>query len=304
MRLAQMLNSHLISSLGQVSGMLSPVSTDSNDHPLNGSNGTAHSVGADLPRTIATLDEVEAYRVLVTGANWATLGHAYGPAAEAPRRLAELLAQEQSVRTKALNYLHHTLHHQNTLYEATVPAALCVASILPNPRTTRTVANSHYSSPLCMRAELLLWIASVADAVTDEADAFSRRQGFPLDDYPPAVGIRTIRPSLHSAAVAYVDDANRQVAEAAITACIPLLDDPRLLHHRTSLIPAIRQILGTSERWQHREQAIDALDTWGEDSTGLEGQRNPFLFCDNDAPTRSSTWSTDTSEGYSEPPPF
>lgn len=299
-----MLNSHLISPLGQASGMLSTVSTDSNNRPLNGTNATAHGVGADLPRTIATLNEAETYRVLVTATNWATLGHAYGSAAEAPKRLAELLAQDQTVRTKALDYLHHTLHHQNTLYDATVPAALCVAAILPNPRTTRTVDKNHHLTTGCMRAELLHWIASVADAVTDEVDVLSRRHGFPLDDYPPAVGTRRIRPPLHSAAVPYVDDTDRQVAEAAITACIPLLDDPRLLHHRAALIPAIRQTLGTSKRWQHREQAIDTLDTWGEDSTGLEGQQNPFLFCDSDAPTDGAPCPVDTSEGYSEPPPF
>ncbi|MGX9886628.1 hypothetical protein [Streptomyces sp. NPDC002276] len=199
------------------------MSTDSSDHPLNGTNA---SVGADLPRTIAALDEAETYRVLATGTNWATLGHAYGSAAEAPKRLAELLAQDQSVRTKALDYLHHTLHHQNTLYEATVPAALCVAAILPNPRSISTVDKNHHLTTVCMRAELLHWIASVADAVTDEADVLSRRHGFPLDDYPPAVDVRRIRPPLYSAAVAYIDDTDRQVAEAAITACIPLRTIP------------------------------------------------------------------------------
>ncbi|MEW1644228.1 hypothetical protein [Streptomyces sp. NPDC091219] len=280
------------------------MSTESTDHPLNGTNASEHSVGADLPRTIADLDEAGTYQVLATGTNWVALGHAYGSAAEAPKRLAELLAQDQTVRTKALDYLHHTLHHQNTLYEATVPAALCVAAILPNPRTTRTMDKNHHLTTVCMRAELLHWITSVADAVTDEADALSRLHGFPLDDYPPAVDVRRIRPQLYSAAVAYVDDTDRQVAEAAIAACIPLLDDPRLLYHRAALVPAIRQTLGTSERWQHREHAIDTLDTWGEDSTGLEGQRNPFLFCDSDTPTDSALCPVDTSEGYSEPPPF
>ncbi|WP_244313299.1 hypothetical protein [Streptomyces zinciresistens] len=280
------------------------MSTDSNHHPLNGTDATEHSVGADLPRAIATLNEEETYRALLTATHWATLDHAYGSAAEAPKRLAELLAQDQTVRTKALDYLHYTLHHQNTLYEATAPAALYVAAILPNPRTTRTVDKGHNSFPGCMRAELLLWIASVADAVTDEADVLSRRHGFPLDDYPPAVSIRRIRPQLYSAAVAYVDDTDRPTAEAAITACIRLLDDPRLLHHRAALVPGIRQILGTSEQWQHRERAIDALDTWGEDSTGLEGQQNPFLFCDSDTPTDNGSRPIDTNEGYSEPPPF
>ncbi|MFJ3420871.1 hypothetical protein ACIPN8_31525 [Streptomyces sp. NPDC086082] len=280
------------------------MSTDDNDPPSNGTNSTEHGADVDLPSTIATLDETETYRVLLTATNWPTLEHAYGFAAEAPKRLAELLAPDQGTRTKALHYLHHTLHHQNTLYEATVPAALCVAAILPNPRTTRLVDKSRYSFPGCMRTELLLWIASVADAVTDEVDVLSRRHGFPLADYPPAVGVRRIRPRLYSAAVAYVDDTDRDVAEAAITACMRLLDDPRLLRHRTALVPAIRQTLGTSERWQHRKQAIDVLDSWGEHSTGLEGQRNPLLFCDTDTPTDSAPCPVDTNEGYSEPPPF
>ncbi|MCX4812158.1 hypothetical protein OG601_16245 [Streptomyces sp. NBC_01239] len=284
------------------------MSTDDGDPPANGTNSTEHGADVDLPITIATLDETETYRVLLTATNWATLEHAYGFAAEAPKRLAELLAPDQSTRTKALSHLHHTLHHQNTLYEATVPAALCVAAMLPNPRVSRTVDENHDSFPGCMRTELLLWIASVADAVTDEVDVLRRRHGFPLADYPPAVGIQQIRPQLYSAAVAYVDDTDREVAEAAITACMRLLDDPRLLHHRTALVPAIRQTLGTSDRWQHRGQAIDTLDAWGEDSTGLEGQRNPFLFCDTDkdtdTPTDSAPRPVDTNEGYSEPPPF
>ncbi|MFD4878473.1 hypothetical protein ACFWOB_34580 [Streptomyces sp. NPDC058420] len=243
------------------------MSTDDSDPPANGTNTTQRGADVDLPSTIATLDETETYRVLLKATNWATLEHAYGFAAEAPKLLAELVAPDQSTRTKALDYLHHTLHHQNTLYEATVPAALCVAAILPNPRISRTVDKNHGSFPGCVRTELLLWIASVADAVTDEVDVLSRRHGFPLDD------------------------TDRHTAEAAITACVRLLDDARLLHHRTALIPAIRQTLGTSELWQHGERAIDALDAWGEDK-------------DTDTPTDSASWPVDTIEGYSEPPPF
>lgn len=47
------------------------------------------------------------------------------------------------------------LHHQNTLYEATVPAALFVAAILPDPRTTRAIDKDRHSFPGCLRAELL-----------------------------------------------------------------------------------------------------------------------------------------------------
>jgi hypothetical protein len=97
------------------------------------------------------------------------VGHACGSATEAPTMLAALRDPDQSVRTKALSYLHDPLNHQNTLYEATVPAALYVAAILSDPRTTRAVDKSRYSSPGCLRAELLSWIASIANEVTHQA---------------------------------------------------------------------------------------------------------------------------------------
>jgi hypothetical protein len=252
-------------------------------------------------------DQAEANRDLLTGTDWAALGHAYGSAAEAPRRLVALLDADQGARTRALSYLHNTLHHQNTLYEATVPAALYVAAILSDPRTTRAVDKDRHSFPGCMRAELLRWITSVANEVTDEAAVLSKHHGFPLADYAPAVGIQKIRPTLFSASLPYTEESDRHVREAALTACIPLLDDPRLLHHRRPLVLLIREALGTSELWQHRERAIDTLKAWGEDSSGMEGQRSPFLVCDSDLPADSaSIWPADRNclEGHSEEPPF
>jgi hypothetical protein len=63
------------------------------------------------------------------------------------------------------------------------------------------------------------------------------------------------------------------VSEAALTACIPLLDDHRLLHHRPPLVPLIRKVLGTSHLWQHRERAVDTLEAWGEDPSGLQAKQ-------------------------------
>jgi hypothetical protein len=142
--------------------------------------------------------------------------------------------------------------------------------------------------------------------VTDAADAIHRQYGFPLADHPPAVAMQEMRPLLFSVAVPYLHDVDRHVSEAAIAACIPLLDDVRLLQHRAVLIPLVRQVLGTSELWQHRERAIDALDAWDEDSSELEGQRNPFLFCDTDLSPDNSSWRPGTSntEGWTEDPPF
>ncbi|WP_405967853.1 hypothetical protein OG613_30485 [Streptomyces sp. NBC_00015] len=146
--------------------------------------------------------------------NWAELHHAYGPATDAPQMLVALLDADQVVRSKALGKIHGILHHQNTIYEATVSTALYVAAILPDRKTMRSVDKDRHSFPGNMRAELLPSIASVANEVTDAADATNRRYGFPLEEYPPAVSVREIRPMLFSAALAYVDDSDRHVREA------------------------------------------------------------------------------------------
>ncbi|MFI1170100.1 hypothetical protein [Streptomyces melanogenes] len=88
------------------------------------------------------------------GTNWAALEHAMGKADDAPAMLAGLLDSDQSVRSSALAYLDHVLHHQNTLYEATVPAALYVAGLLADPRTGLPVDTGHHT-PGTMRAELV-----------------------------------------------------------------------------------------------------------------------------------------------------
>ncbi|MGC4980252.1 hypothetical protein ACLQ18_06320 [Streptomyces sp. DT193] len=264
----------------------------------------AHRVRDDhrLPAAADLLDS----RSTLTQTNWAALHHAYGPAIDAPEILTALLDTDQGVRTKALDSLYGILHHQGTIYEATVPTAQYVAAILPDPRTTLSVDKTHRSFPGCIRADLLAWLGSVADSVTDAVDEVGQRLGFPLDDYPPAVAVREIRPLLLSAVLPYVDDSDRAVREGAIAACIPLLDDVRLLHHRAALVPLVHQVLGTSELWQHRERAIDALDAWGESSAGLEGQRNPFLFCDTDLSPDCTPWRSAASdaEGWAEDPPF
>ncbi|WP_266648315.1 hypothetical protein [Streptomyces sp. NBC_01549] len=163
--------------------------------------------------------------VVLTETNWDSLEHALGPAREASGMPAAPLEATPEGRARSPRYLDHVLHHQNTLYDATVPAALYVAAILPNPRAAAT------------------------------AESTSRDHGFPPHDYAPAVHIQEIRPLLFQAAHAHTNDPDLRVRQAAVSACMPLLDDPRLRHHRTALAPLMRDVLGTSARWQYRERA-------------------------------------------------
>lgn len=69
--------------------------------------------------------------------------------------------------------------------------------------------------------------------------------------------------------------------EAAVAACIPLLDDRRLNHHREKLVPLLRDPLAVSELWQYRERAIETLEAWGEDIGGLQLGRDAFAVGDS-----------------------
>ncbi|MFI6286072.1 hypothetical protein ACIBCM_15145 [Streptomyces sp. NPDC051018] len=224
---------------------------------------------------------------MLTETDWAALEHAYGPATDTPAHLAGLLDADQGVRSGALDHLHYKVHHQQTLYTATVPAALYVAGILPDPRTDRPVDKKRHDLPGSLRTGLLGWLGSVADQVGDEAAEGSRRLGFPPEEYPPFVQASEIRPLLYVAVAAWVIDHDPDVRDAAIATCVPLLDDSRLSHHRTALVPLLREKLAVSALWQYQERAIEALASWGEDTSGLEVRRDVFEVCD--APNNTSS---------------
>lgn len=111
--------------------------------------------------------------------NWAALEHAYGTAEDTPAQLVALLDAGQGVRSRALDHLDHAVLHQCTLYSATAPAALYVAGILTDPRTAVPVGATPRAIPGPLRAELLDWLDSAANEVTDEAEATSRHCGSP-----------------------------------------------------------------------------------------------------------------------------
>ncbi|GAA2244434.1 hypothetical protein GCM10010145_09100 [Streptomyces ruber] len=140
--------------------------------------------------------------------------------------LTGLLDADEGVRSRALGGLHHVVHHQNTLYTATPPAALYVAGILGEARALWSLEKNPHSFPGPMRAELLGWLGSVANEADDEAATTSRRFGFPPEDYPPFVEVCRIRPQLFRATSVFMDDPDIHVREAAVSACIPAAGRP------------------------------------------------------------------------------
>lgn len=233
------------------------------------------------------LESLPTPEAVLTATDWGALEHAYGAAEDTPAMLIALLDAGQRVRSKALDHIDYAVHHQNTLYSATIPAALYVAGILADPRSNVPVETKPHSFPGPLRANLLGWLDSVTNEASDETEAMGRQHGFARGDYPPVIGIRRIRPLLFPAVSACADDPDPHVREAAIAACIPLLDDPRLLHHRSASVPLLRETLAASSLWQYRDRAVEALAAWGEDTSGLEARREPFEACESGSDSAS-----------------
>lgn len=72
----------------------------------------------------AELDLEEARGLLeqLAAAPWGELYHAYGPATDVPGQLAAVIVGDEDTREEAWWNLWGNIHHQGTIYEATVPA--------------------------------------------------------------------------------------------------------------------------------------------------------------------------------------
>jgi hypothetical protein len=200
--------------------------------------------------------------------DWSGLRHAKGAASDSPTMLSALLADDQDMRTQAMRYLDQVVFHQNTVYEATAPAALYVAAVLADHRTLKPVIARPSGSPSPLRIELLEWLGAVAAEVDDEAMRIRRRHALSVG--PGAQHLQHVRPVLFRAVSRCVDNADQQVREAALATCVPLLDDPRIRDRRAALAPLIRDVVASRVEWRHRVWVIRALAAWGEDITGLD----------------------------------
>ncbi|WP_299538800.1 hypothetical protein [uncultured Streptomyces sp.] len=204
-------------------------------------------------------------RELVEGTDWASLEHAYGPAEGAASVMGGLLAADLDTQARAMRYIEDPVHHQNTIYSATVPAALYVAAALGEPRTGTVLPCERGECPL--RATMLDWLQSVANAVGNDAEAIRERLGFSWD--PASVQLRALRPALFRAVSPFFNDLDPAVHEAAIAAAVSLLDAPELVQYRATLVPLVREVLAASARRSYRSLAVSGLRAWGEGAEPL-----------------------------------
>ncbi|WP_188309888.1 hypothetical protein [Streptomyces sp. CBMA123] len=194
---------------------------------------------------------------------------------------------------QALNALE-PVQHQNTIYEATAPVALCVAAVLARR------AEHHRGAADRVCALLLGWLASVAYDSDDACVAAHQRyseEDF-LEGYPPMVAVRALRPVLFQAVEPFLDDRDTVVAEEALCAALVFAEHPGLAERRDSLADRARRLLLVCDTRWRRWQALDALTAWGHDTTGFarpgDDDRSPYL--------PSSAWPL--GDGDPDNPPF
>lgn len=86
---------------------------------MRGEEGATHPIvvrpSLDIGRAETLLDQVAAVA-------WDELYHAYGPASDVPGQIAAVLVGDDETRAEAWWNLWGNIHHQGTIYEATVPA--------------------------------------------------------------------------------------------------------------------------------------------------------------------------------------
>ncbi|MFJ7126224.1 HEAT repeat domain-containing protein [Streptomyces sp. NPDC098101] len=202
-------------------------------------------------------------RSVIECTDWSALEHAYGKAQDTPLHLVQLLAEDPEVQAGALGLLDMSVLHQESLYSATVPAALYVAAVLNDPRTL--ARHEDFSTwdgrPRPLRAALLEWLGQIADSAaygetTDEEDG---------NDPGVTDAVRAIRGTIHDAAFTHLLAPDPTVRSAALNATAALLRSPELASRVSRTTQILRQLLAKSTDRRERATIVLTMGAWGAD---------------------------------------
>ncbi|MDX2705134.1 hypothetical protein PV350_20055 [Streptomyces sp. PA03-6a] len=249
--------------------------------------------------------------VILRDTDWAGLEHLWGPAGDVPASLAALRGTDPVVHARVMDKDLDCLRHSNGVSPATVPAALFIAAILPEPSTE--VEGTYYSwdDPVggerrsLLRVGLLEWLASLAYDTDDELYGKLLRR----DEVSPEIeAVRALRPLFFQAVAPFLDDAKPAVRHAALMTAIFLSEHPDLAGHHSDLATRARDLLATCERPPYyRHCAIDGLKAWGEPYEDLmrpTDVRPPRPTEHEGSPWDDAVSIDDQQSGCSDGPPF
>ncbi len=159
-----------------------------------------------------------------------------------PYVLRALLDPDPEIQSGAFADLE-PIRHQNTIYGATVPAAIYIAGILPDPRTATLFMFGDYrwsrdhQAPL--RSALIRWLGSVVDDASWQANT------------PEGAAVLARRPVFFNAIAPFLHDDDDTIRRAAIEAAAVLVEAPELASHR----PEITKLNGSEECGDTRPSA-------------------------------------------------
>ncbi|MFE1559427.1 hypothetical protein ACFW6V_31120 [Streptomyces sp. NPDC058734] len=250
------------------------------------------------------------FQTLLNSTNWGSFDTAFGTGEDLPAALTRLTDPDPVIRESALHDALGPVTHQNSIYEATVPVALYVAAILNHPAITADddtpgIGTQHRSTLV----QLLEWLGDTADDADDECVAAGERlfDGGFLDEYDAMRAFRDARPAIFSAVHPLLAHDKADVRHTALATAIPLIEHPLLTHHQADLADHARRLLATSTDQHHRDRALEALEAWGHDTSGLENASDIAAreHCARLRAPRTS-WGGDWTGGgsYSDDPPF
>ncbi|MQS16027.1 hypothetical protein F7Q99_28230 [Streptomyces kaniharaensis] len=204
--------------------------------------------------------------------DWASLAHAYGPAATTADDLCGLLEEDSEVQAASLGRLEMSVLHQGSLL---------LRDRARGPVHCRDSPASAYAGRSrelfpwddrrrLLRAALLEWLGEFAESAAWEEQAPAGPQDADDADALEAVrACRAVRPQIFDAITPFLDDQDETVREAALGAVTHLLAADDLADR----IPAAADRLEHMARGggEHRERvgALLTLASWGRDTAML-----------------------------------
>ncbi|KOG45730.1 hypothetical protein ADK75_30210 [Streptomyces virginiae] len=214
-------------------------------------------------------------RSVIEGTDWAALEHAYGPAQDTPLRLVQLMDEDPEVQAGALGLLDMSVLHQESLYSATAPAALCIAAVLNDPRTL--THHEDYSTwddrPRPLRAALLDWLGQVADSA-----AYSETTGEDDGNAPGVTAaVRAVRGMIQDAVAPHLLAPDPTVRAAALNATTALLQAPELAGRIAETTQTLRRLLVQSTDRRERAATILTIGAWGQHTTDWLTDPDPAI---------------------------
>jgi hypothetical protein len=213
---------------------------------------------------------------------WAALSTAYASGTVVPEHLEALLSGDPEACSAGVAFLESSLLHQQTIYPATAPALEFAAAVLDDPRTSVRCesALTLADEPQPLRADLLEWIALVAETL-----------GHAADRAPGAAEQACLRllPDVYPTLLPHLEDRDPATRRGALRALTYVVALPPLAEQRTGAA-ALVETAARSAPPDLRAATADAIAAWGlrpaaflrDDHPGVRGHAAMAATLDDD----------------------